>query len=169
MNCLYRFFIKILLYKWYCEASLTSPCWYWSWRSWVGCYVSSVYCHSQTVTKELVMSTTATNFSEDRCVGTRKAENCNVTPRGIKGNVAFRGRCERKSCAAALPSIVAVIMCVSISCVVEGNQMPLICSYSCFLFLFLSNNETRNDETINCMLRIRLRKLRCPYSHCTRW
>ncbi|KAB7795662.1 hypothetical protein DXA78_05750 [Bacteroides fragilis] len=114
------------------------------------------------------MSTTATNFSEDRCVGARKAENCNATPRGIKGNVAFRGRCERKSCAAALPSIVAVIMCVSISCVVEGNQMPLICSYSCFLFLFLSNNETRNDETINCMLRIRLRKLRCPYSHCSR-
>ena len=100
------------------------------------CYVSSVYCCSQTVTKELVMSTTATNFSEDRCVGARKAENCNATPRGIKGNVAFRGRCERKSCAAALPSIVAVIMCVSISCVVEGNQMPLICSYSCFLFLF---------------------------------
>ena len=169
MNCLCRFFIKILLYKWYCEASLTSPCWYWSWRSWMGCYVLSVYCHSQTVTKELVMSTTATNFSEDRCVGARKAENCNATPRGIKGNVAFRGRCERKSCAAALPSIVAVIMCVSISCVVEGNQMPLICSYSCFLFLFLSNNETRNDETINCMLRIRLRKLRCPYSHCPRW
>lgn len=25
MNCLCRFFIKILLYKWYCEASLTSP------------------------------------------------------------------------------------------------------------------------------------------------
>lgn len=81
---------------------------------------------------------------------------------GIKGNVAFRGRCERKSCAAALPSIVAVIMCVSISCVVEGNQMPLICSYSCFLFLFLSNNETRNDETINCMLRIRLVKIAMP-------
>lgn len=24
MNCLYQFFIKIFLYKWYCEASLTS-------------------------------------------------------------------------------------------------------------------------------------------------
>ena len=120
----------------------------------MGCYVLSVYCHSQTVTKELVMSTTATNFSEDRCVGVRKAENCNATPRGIKGNVAFRGRCERKSCAAALPSIVAVIMCVSISCVVEGNQIPLICSYSCFLFLFLSNNETRNDETIKVLIYI---------------
>lgn len=67
------------------------------------------------------MSMIVMNFLEDRCVGVRKVENCNVILWGIKGNVVFRGRCERKFCVVVLFFIVVVIMCVFILCVVEGN------------------------------------------------